>query len=82
METTILELLKTVGLPILLVLYYLFIERPKQIIAAHEDNARYDGLVQTIVKCNEECATQLKQLITAHTDDIKTLISNIPSNKK
>jgi hypothetical protein len=77
METTILDLLKTVGLPVLLVLYYLFIERPKQLVSSHEDNVRYDSLVQTIVKSNEECAAQISKLMTSHTEDIKTLIANL-----
>jgi hypothetical protein len=82
METTILDLLKTVGLPVLLVLYYLFIDRPKQLAASDKEITRYDTLVAGIIASNKECADKMNNIMTQHTEAINNLKTAIENLKK
>lgn len=79
MEQTIVNLIQTVGLPIALVMYYLFIERPRQEKKAELDIARHDALVDKIIDSQTQCATKMNQAISEHTEvirELKTLIDN------
>ena len=60
MENTIIDILQTLGLPVALIIWYLFIERPRQEQAKATDIERHDKLVDKIIEGNKECSDKLQ----------------------
>lgn len=74
MEDTIINIIQTIGLPIGLVLYYLFLERPRQEKHAENERMRYDVLVDKLVSGQKECADKMESALEEHNEYIKRLI--------
>lgn len=73
MEQTIVNLIQTLGLPIALIIYYLFIERPRQEKKEALEISRHDALVDKIIDSQKECAMKMNQAISEHTEVIREL---------
>lgn len=81
MDEVIVSLIQTVGLPISLIVYYLFVERPRQEARDADNNKRYDTLIDKLVTGQKECAEKMENALEEHNEYIKRLIK-IFDNKK
>jgi len=71
------EIIKSFGFPIFLVLYYLFVERPRQIKQDEENNKRFDDVMlrrYEIEGRTTEVITNNNNLLTTLTERINDLI--------
>ncbi len=75
MEDTIINLIQTIGLPIALIVYYLFAERPRQEAREDQNSARYDTLVDKLVSGQKDCAEKMESALEEHNEYIKRLIN-------
>lgn len=73
MEETILTIIQTLGVPIALIAYYLFVERPRQEERQKYDNTRHDTLVDRIISSQTDCANKMNEAIREHTEVIRNL---------
>ena len=72
------EILKSFGVPVVLIFYYLFIERPRQSKIEIEQNKRYSELMErvfTIESRTTEVITNNNNLLVILTERIKELIN-------
>jgi hypothetical protein len=77
MEDTIIGLLQTFGLPVVLIMYYLFIERPRQVAERESDATRYDKLVEKLVDGQRQCAEKMDAALSKHNEYIEKLTDKI-----
>ena len=73
MDQAILEIIKTVGIPVALIVYYLFIELPKQREIKQSEETRYDNLVAKVLDGQKQCAESIKEALAANNTVIKEL---------
>jgi hypothetical protein len=72
------DLLKSFGVPVVLIFYYLFIERPRQQKLEGEQNKRYSELMErvfTIESRTTEVIANNNNLLTILSERIKDLIN-------
>lgn len=74
MEDTVIDIIQTIGLPIGLIIYYLFFERPRQEMRDERTNERYDSLVEKLVNGQRECAEKMESALEEHNQYIKRLL--------
>lgn len=76
--TEYIDLLKSFGVPVVLIFYYLFIERPRQQKIEGEQNKRYAELMErvfTIESRTTEVIANNNNLLTILSERIKDLIN-------
>lgn len=66
-------LLKDFGLPVFLVLYYLFVMLPAQKKSQEKDQDRYDKLVAMIISNQKECAEKMEAALHENSSAISEL---------
>ncbi len=72
------ELAKSFGVPVVLIFYYLFIERPRQTKLQDEQNLRYTSLMErmfTIETRTTEVIINNNNILTQLSERIKDLIN-------
>lgn len=70
MEENVINLITQVGLPIALVIYYVFVIMPRQ-------EARYDALIEKILTSQKDCSDKMSAALEKHNtyiDELTTLI--------
>lgn len=73
MDQAILDIVKTIGVPIALIVYYLFVELPKQREIKKSEEIRYDNLVAKVLDGQKQCADSIKDALSANNTVIKEL---------
>lgn len=68
-----LNLLSQYGFPVMLVIYYLFIERPRQAKKDEANDVRYDELLQRVF----ESETKITEVITNNTHSFQLLTEKL-----
>lgn len=82
MEDTVIDIIQTIGLPIGLIIYYLFFERPRQEARDDKTSDRYDSLVEKLLNGQRECAEKMENALEEHNEYIKRLIKIFESKSK
>lgn len=75
MEDSIINIIQTIGLPVALIVYYLFFERPRQVQRDDRLTERYDALIDRIMLGQKECAEKMETALEKHNEYIKRLIT-------
>ncbi len=67
------DIVQQLGIPVALIAYYLFIERPRQERQRDAETARHDSLVDKIIAAQTDCSNKMNQALSEHTRAINEL---------